>query len=80
MIIGKQGYILYNIPLPRYDEGRGGVEAGYPRDMRNWRGVPPHIDGAITWRDGEIFHIITTNNTSSRPHIFLPSWAVLEVQ
>ena len=42
----------------RYDEGRGGIEDGYPRDMRNWRGVPPHIDGAITWRDGRIFHII----------------------
>ena len=62
MIIGKQGYTLYNIPLHRYDEGRGGIEAGYPRDMRNWRGVPPHIDGAITWRDGEIFNIIFTIN------------------
>ena len=44
-------------PLNRYDERRGGIEAGYPRDMRNWRGVPPHIDGAITWRDGETYDL-----------------------
>ena len=52
-------------PLYRYDEGRGGIEAGYPKDMRNWRGVPPHIDGAITWRDGTIFHIISSINYTS---------------
>ena len=53
------------IPLYRYDEGRGAIEAGYPRDMRNWRGVPLHIDGAITWRDGTMIHIICTINYTS---------------
>ena len=36
----------------RYDEEVQGIEEGYPQDMRNWRGVPSHIDGAITWNDG----------------------------
>ena len=42
----------------RYDEGRGKIQAGYPRDMQNWRVVPAHIDGAITWRDGKISALI----------------------
>ena len=29
------------------------MDEGYPQDMRNWRGVPTHIDGAITWKDGK---------------------------
>ena len=28
------------------------MEAGYPKNMRNWRGVPSYIDGVITWKDG----------------------------
>ena len=36
----------------RYDEQRREIEEGYPKDMRNWRGVPSHIDGVVTWRDG----------------------------
>ena len=36
----------------RYDEQRKQIEAGYPKNMRNWRGVPSHIDGALTWKDG----------------------------
>ena len=35
------------------------MEAGYPKNMRNWRGVPSYIDGVITWKDG------TQMNTSS---------------
>ena len=36
----------------RYDEEVQRIEEGYPKDMRNWRGVPSHIDGAITWNNG----------------------------
>ena len=36
----------------RYDEDAGRVEAGYPRHIRAWRGVPAGLAGAVTWRDG----------------------------
>jgi len=38
--------------LLRYDEREAVMEEDYPKNIRNWRGVPSHIDGAITWRDG----------------------------
>ena len=36
----------------RYDEKNQRVEEGYPRHIKNWRGVPGHMDGVLTWRDG----------------------------
>ena len=36
----------------RYDDTYKMPDPGYPRNIRNWRGVPAYIDGVITWRDG----------------------------
>ena len=57
----------------RYDEEVQGIEEGYPQDMRNWRGVPSHIDGAITWNDGNNItqKCLTYIWFSFRCHIFL---------
>ena len=38
----------------RYDEYYRRLDSGYPRHIRNWRGVPSDIDGVITWTDGAI--------------------------
>ena len=40
--------------LFRYDEYCRRLDSGYPRHIRNWRGVPSDIDGVITWTDGAI--------------------------
>ena len=48
--------MMFPICIDMMKEG-GEIEAGYPRDMQHWRGVPAHIDGAITWRDGRISDI-----------------------
>ena len=40
--------------LLRYDEYYRRLDSGYPRHIRNWRGVPSDIDGVITWTDGSI--------------------------
>ena len=37
---------------PRYDENYRMPDPGYPRNIRNWRGVPSAIDGVMTWTDG----------------------------
>jgi hypothetical protein len=54
-ILDLQNTIL---SMYRYDEQRRQIEEGYPKDMRNWRGVPTHIDGALTWKDGKQLTII----------------------
>lgn len=29
------------------------MDAGYPKDFSRWRGIPPNINTAMTWTDGE---------------------------
>ena len=36
----------------RYDQKKGQMDAGYPRDISKWRGVPANLDAAMTWTDG----------------------------
>ena len=36
----------------RYDDTNQAADQGYPRNIRNWRGVPVDIDGVMTWTDG----------------------------
>ena len=36
----------------RYDDTNQAADPGYPRNIRNWRGVPADIDGVMTWTDG----------------------------
>ncbi|XP_056648592.1 matrix metalloproteinase-25-like [Diorhabda sublineata] len=35
----------------RYNETSHTMDPGYPQHMRAWRGVPSHLDAAITWKD-----------------------------
>jgi hypothetical protein len=39
----------------RYDETQKRMEDDYPRNMKNWRGVPVPLDAVITWKDGMDF-------------------------
>jgi hypothetical protein len=39
----------------RYDETQKRMEDDYPRNMKNWRGVPAPLDAVITWKDGMDF-------------------------
>ena len=43
---------LYPELYPRYDENYRMPDPGYPRNIRNWRGVPSSIAGVMTWTDG----------------------------
>ncbi|KRT81077.1 hypothetical protein AMK59_5486, partial [Oryctes borbonicus] len=36
----------------RYNETSKTMDPGYPMDMSRWRGVPSHLDAAVTWKDG----------------------------
>lgn len=48
----KKTYMFSGDQYWRYDERRRSLEAGYPRNIKNWRGVPGALDGVLTWRDG----------------------------
>ncbi|KAI4461525.1 matrix metalloproteinase [Holotrichia oblita] len=37
----------------RFNETSKTIDPGYPMDMSRWRGVPSHLDAAITWTDGK---------------------------
>ncbi|XP_048508022.1 72 kDa type IV collagenase-like isoform X1 [Athalia rosae] len=39
----------------RFNETSHTLDAGYPRNIRSWRGVPPNIDAAMTWLDGQTY-------------------------
>lgn len=46
----------------RYDEQLRQMDPGYPKDSALWKGLPPHLDGAMSWSDGE-----ATFDLSSQP-------------
>ena len=59
--------------LFRYDDKLARMDEDYPRDMSNWRGVPTDLDGAITWKNGEVLNPILFffDQYFSRSNIFL---------
>ena len=38
-----------------YDRTRGKIVAGYPRNMKDWRGIPNNIDAAFQWKNGRSY-------------------------
>lgn len=38
----------------RYDEQLRQMDPGYPEDSALWAGLPPHLDDAMSWSDGEV--------------------------
>ena len=46
-------YMISNV-IARYDDYHNREDSGYPKHIRNWRGVPDNIDGVITWTDGKL--------------------------
>lgn len=37
----------------RYDDRLRRMDPGYPKDSSLWKGLPPHLDDAMRWSDGE---------------------------
>lgn len=37
----------------RYDDHLRHMDMGYPKDSILWKGLPPHLDDAMRWSDGE---------------------------
>jgi len=37
----------------RYDDHLRRMDLGYPKDSALWKGLPPHLDDAMRWSDGE---------------------------
>lgn len=37
----------------RYDDHLRRMDLGYPKDSSLWKGLPPHLDDAMRWSDGE---------------------------
>jgi len=54
----KKTYLFSGDQYWRYDEYYRRLDSGYPRHIRNWRGVPSDIDAVITWTDGEMMQYI----------------------
>jgi hypothetical protein len=50
LILSLKRMIPYS--FRRYDEEKKTMEDDYPRNMKNWRGVPTPLDAVITWKDG----------------------------
>ncbi|XP_024946353.1 matrix metalloproteinase-17 [Cephus cinctus] len=51
----KKVYLYRHNQFWRFNETSRTLDPGYPHNMRRWRGVPPNIDAAMTWIDGNIF-------------------------
>ena len=51
----RKTYLFSGNTYWRYDDLYKQPDPGYPRDIRNWRGVPSNIDGVITWTDGTTY-------------------------
>ncbi|XP_069507798.1 matrix metalloproteinase-25 [Ambystoma mexicanum] len=39
----------------RFDEQAGKMDAGYPRMVNLWIGIPPNIDDIVSWNDGDTY-------------------------
>ncbi|OCT64582.1 matrix metalloproteinase-17 [Xenopus laevis] len=39
----------------RFDDNRGQMDSGYPKDSRLWEGVPSDIDDIISWENGDTY-------------------------
>lgn len=37
----------------RYDDHLRRMDPGYPKDSTLWKGLPPQLDDAMRWSDGE---------------------------
>ncbi|CAF95129.1 unnamed protein product [Tetraodon nigroviridis] len=48
----------------RYDEQLRQMDPGYPKDSALWKGLPPQLDDAMSWSDGE-----ATSDLSSLPDL-----------
>lgn len=38
----------------RYDERRRQMDPGFPKDSAGWAGLPPLLDAAMSWSDGQL--------------------------
>lgn len=45
----------------RYNRTQDSVEAGYPRPLTDWRGLPPHIDAAAQGANGRTYFFSGTD-------------------
>ncbi|XP_063226016.1 matrix metalloproteinase-2-like [Bacillus rossius redtenbacheri] len=54
MVWGKNGKTFFYTgdQYWRFNETTRTMDAGYPKNIAKWRGVPPSIDAAVTWTDG----------------------------
>ncbi|XP_066996162.2 matrix metalloproteinase-25 [Anabrus simplex] len=54
MVWGKNGktFLYSGERYWRYNETTGVMDPGYPHNITRWRGVPSHLDAAMTWTDG----------------------------
>lgn len=44
----------------RYDERLRQMDPGYPKDGALWKGLPPGLDAAMSWSDGEVTFALTS--------------------
>lgn len=49
----RQTYFFRGRRYWRYDEQLRRTDPGYPKDSALWKGLPPDLDGAMSWSDGE---------------------------
>lgn len=41
----------------RYDDHLRHMDLGYPKDSTLWKGLPPNLDDAMRWSDGEFLFL-----------------------
>ena len=46
-------YFFQGIHYWRYDDHLRRMDPGYPKDASLWKGLPPNLDDAMRWSDGE---------------------------
>lgn len=39
----------------RYNERRRAMDAGYPRSLSVWKGIPANLDGVMKWKNGKTY-------------------------
>ncbi|XP_046744993.1 matrix metalloproteinase-2-like isoform X1 [Diprion similis] len=51
----KKVYLYRGERFWRFNATSRTLDPGYPHNIRRWRGIPSHIDAAMTWIDGKTY-------------------------
>ncbi|XP_046622272.1 matrix metalloproteinase-14-like isoform X1 [Neodiprion virginianus] len=51
----KKVYLYRGEKFWRFNATSRMLDPGYPHNIRRWRGIPSHIDAAMTWIDGKTY-------------------------